>query len=355
MKESPYAAVVKNLFATCLLLGLFVGGCSQKEEVSAPTPKATAAPASQAAPAAAIPNLEESPVTPRPAGESPSPAPVSPAPTRETSVAIKTPDVPSPATASDAPASTSPTARQKVLDKLDQLVTTTTEKRPPNTKETAQPASESGNSRALADFSSDYVTRGLIEALDKGFQKAVAQLGKDGGFLTNANVKIPMPEKLQQIDQGLRKLGQGKLADEFVTTMNRAAEQAVPVAAGVFADGLKHMTIEDAQGILKGPDDAATQYFRRVSGARLTEKFHPIVQDATAKAGLTAAYKQFMDKASFVSPFLGKESLDLDAYVTTKALDGLFKTVAEEEKRIRQNPVARTTDLLKSVFGSLKK
>ena len=130
---------------------------------------------------------------------------------------------------------------------------------------------------------------------------------------------------------------------------------SIPYSAEVFTDSLKRMTMEDATGILHGPNDAATQYFRRTTGAELVERFRPIVKEATAKAGVTAAYKQLMDKVSFASPFLNKEAVDLDGYVTDKAMDGLFKMIAEQEKRIRENPIARTTDLLKSVFGALKR
>lgn len=206
-----------------------------------------------------------------------------------------------------------------------------------------------------AQLSTDQITRGLKEALGKGLDKAVAQLGHEGGFLTNMNVRIPLPENLRTVEKVLRRVGQEQLADEFVVTMNHAAEKAVPAAAGVFANSLKQMTVDDARGILKGPDNAATEYFRRTAGPELRDKFRPIVATATADAGVTAAYKNLMDKASFASPFLSKESVDLDDYVTARASDGLFKLIAEEEKKIRQDPVARTTDVLRSVFGALGK
>lgn len=192
---------------------------------------------------------------------------------------------------------------------------------------------------------------GLKEALSKGVQQAVAQLGKDGGFLNNLNVRIPMPENLQYVERGLRAAGQNKLADDFVATINHAAEKAVPEAAGIFADSLSKMSVAEAQGILTGPNDAATQYFRKTSEARLTEKFLPIVKNATEKVGVTAAYKNLMAKAGPAAQLLGSNAGDLDGYVTRKSLDGLFKVIAAEEKRIRENPAARTTDLLKKVFG----
>ena len=217
-----------------------------------------------------------------------------------------------------------------------------------------------------AVLSQDQMVQGLKDALARGLQQAIAGLGHDGGFLTNLDVKIPMPEKLQTVEKALRAMKQDKLVDDFVTTMNHAAEQAVPEAGSVFAGALKQMTIEDAKAILGGPNDAATQYFQKTTQTNLYAKFYPIVQKATQQTGVTAAYKSMMEKAnvgqglgSFGSALggalLGKDSLDIDAYVTNKALDGLFKMVAEEEQQIRQNPVARTTDMLQKVFGALKK
>jgi len=234
----------------------------------------------------------------------------------------------------------------------------------PKAVDTASPATE--KTQGLAGLSQDQMVQGLKDALAKGLQQAIARLGHDGGFLTNLNVKIPMPEKLQTVEKTLRAMKQDKLADDFVTTMNHAAEQAVPEAGSVFADALKQMTIEDAKSILSGPNDAATQYFQKTTQTNLYAKFYPIVQKATAQTGVTAAYKNLMEKAnagqglgSFGSALggslLGKDSMDVDAYVTNKAMEGLFKMVAAEEQQIRQNPVARTTDMLQKVFGALKK
>lgn len=193
---------------------------------------------------------------------------------------------------------------------------------------------------------------GLKEALNKGTQFAVDNLGKDGGFLNNDKVRIPMPSSLAWIEKTLRTLRQDALADEFVASMNHAAEQAVPEAAAIFGDAIQQMSLEDARGILTGPDDAATQYFRRTTSEALTDKMRPIVEQATAKAGVTANYKAMTAKAGGLTSLLSKDTTDLDGYVTDKTLDGLFLMVAEEEKRIRENPLARTTDLLKKVFGS---
>lgn len=207
----------------------------------------------------------------------------------------------------------------------------------------------------LSDLSADQVSGGLKEALDKGLQAAVGQLGKPGGFLSDPKVKIPMPEKLQSVEKTLRAVGQGEMADQFVATINQAAEQAVPAAATVFAESLKSMTVADAKKLLTGPNDAATQYFRTATEAELTQKFLPIVKQATANSGTTAQYKQIMDKAKATNPLFSAPSLDIDAYVTAKAMDGLFKIVAEQEKQIRENPVARTSGLLQSVFGAVTK
>src|SRR6185295_5141732 len=168
---------------------------------------------------------------------------------------------------------------------------------------------------------------------------------------TNAVVKIPLPAQFANVDKMLRAVGQGPLVDQFVATMNHAAEEAVPIATGIFADSLSQMTIADARDLLlSNSKTAATEYFRRTTTNQLTEKFLPIVRDATEKAGVTAAYKNLKTKAPFVSVLTGGESFDVDQYVTSKALDGLFTVVADEEVRIRENPAARVTELLQKVF-----
>jgi hypothetical protein len=206
----------------------------------------------------------------------------------------------------------------------------------------------------LAALSQTEIANGLKQALSKGVDRAIASLGKEGGFLDNAAVKIPMPPQLHPVESALRAVGQGKLADEFVATMNHAAEQAVPVAAHVFAGAITNMSVDDAKAILTGPDDAATQYFRKTSGKQLYEQFLPIVKEATAKTGVTASYKNLLQQAGPMASLLGENAGDLDGYITNKSLDGLFKMIADEEKQIRENPAARTTDLLKQVFGSVK-
>ncbi|MDB6028468.1 MAG: hypothetical protein JWM68_4691 [Verrucomicrobiales bacterium] len=239
-------------------------------------------------------------------------------------------------------------------------------------------SSTNKNSTLSIPLSQDQMVNALKEALGKGVQQAVSRLGQTNGFLTNVNVRIPLPDKLASVEKTLRSMKQEKLADSFVLTMNRAAEQAVPAAVSVFADSLKQMSIDDAKNVLTGTTNAATQFFRRTTETNLYAKFLPIVKKATASSKVTDSYKAFMAKAqegtigNSLSGFgqtgsavggllnkggeyLGKNTVDIDAYVTQKALDGLFKMVAEEEKKIRENPAARSSELLQKVFGAVKK
>jgi hypothetical protein len=208
-------------------------------------------------------------------------------------------------------------------------------------------------------LSSEEITGGLKEALSKGVERAVGMLGQPDGFLKDASVKIPMPETLKKVERTLRALRQDTLADEFVTTLNRAAEQAVPEAAAVLGTAVKQMTLADAKAILTSTNNAATAYFRHTSETNLHERFLPIVRKATEQAGVTSAYKTMTEKANFggfsAGSLLGQDAIDLDGYVTRKALDGLFLKIGLEEQRIRENPVARTTDLLQKVFGAVGK
>jgi hypothetical protein len=208
---------------------------------------------------------------------------------------------------------------------------------------------------ALLGLSEEQVTRGLKEALGKGVEQAVGMLGKEGGFLNDLSVKILMPEKLKKAESTLRTLGQGRAVDDFIASMNRGAEKAAPEAAAVLGDAIRQMTVADAKAILTGTNNAATQYFRRTSETNLYDKFLPIVKKATDEVGVTSSYKRLVDKAGFAAPLLNAEAANLDGYVTRKALDGLFLKIGEEEKRIRENPAARTTDLLQKVFGAVTK
>lgn len=195
------------------------------------------------------------------------------------------------------------------------------------------------------------IAAGLKQALEHGTERAVGTLGQVNGFLKNPPIHIPVPDQLQRAESLLRRVGAGKYADQFVTSLNRAAEAAAPKAKSIFLDVIQAMTIQDAVDILRGADDAATQYFRRHSQARLTAAFQPIVARATSDVGVTAYYKRFVQKAA-ATGLVDTRGLDLDEYVTRKTLDGLFYMIAREEKRIREDPIARTTELLRKVFGS---
>lgn len=196
----------------------------------------------------------------------------------------------------------------------------------------------------------DTVAAGLKEALTVGSQNAVQAVSLADGFFKNPAIKIPLPEKVQKVEKPLRKIGLGKQIDEFVLTMNRAAEKAAPPAKDIFVGAIKEMTIVDALNILKGGDTAATEYMRSKTYDKLYALFKPTVSKAVMDVGVTKAYQQLVDKGK-KSKLIKDESLDLDHHVTSKALDGVFYMVAQEEKKIRKDPVAQVTDLLKKVFG----
>jgi len=192
---------------------------------------------------------------------------------------------------------------------------------------------------------------GLKEALKIGTENAVGFTGKQDGFFLNQAIKILMPEKLRTFEKGLRAVGYGPQVDELVLSMNRSAEKATPFAKQIFWDAIGEMTFDDVKKILSGNDTAATDYFKGKTTSKLTDVFKPIVSNAMNEVGVTRQYKELVGRYESI-PFVKKESYDLDQYVVTKALDGLFHMVGEEETKIRKNPTARTTDLLKEVFGS---
>ena len=205
---------------------------------------------------------------------------------------------------------------------------------------------------ALDAISTGDASAGVKEALSKGADYAVASLGKNGGFLGNDKVKIPLPGYLQKAESALRMFGMGKQADQLVETMNHAAENAVAVAKPVLVESIKKMSVQDAKGILTGGDDSVTQYFKRTSTEQLTAKFMPIVKKETGKLQLADQYNQFAGKAASAG-LVDKKDADIDSYVTQKAMDGLFLMIAEEEKKLRSNPLGAGSDLLKKVFGAL--
>ena len=191
---------------------------------------------------------------------------------------------------------------------------------------------------------------GLKEALKIGTENAVGLTGKIDGYFVNQAIKILMPEKLRTLEKGLRVVGYGPQVDEFVLSMNRAAEQAAPAAKEIFWNAIGEMTFEDVRKIWSGNETAATDYFKGKTTDRLTAAFRPVVDKAMNEVGVTRQYKELVGKYESI-PFVKKETFDIDGYVVTKALDGLFHVVGEEERKIRTNPQARVTDLLKEVFG----
>jgi hypothetical protein len=194
----------------------------------------------------------------------------------------------------------------------------------------------------------------LKSALGQGARAAVAQLGRENGFLGDARVRIPLPESLRRAEKNMRRFGMARYADELIVTLNRAAEAAVPEAKQLFINALRQMSVQDAKGILTGGDTAGTEYFRRVTANELARRFLPIVQRATARVGLAQKYNQYAARGVRVG-LVDAEDANLDDYVTRKALDGLFFVVAEEERKIRKDPVGTASSLLKKVFGALLK
>lgn len=194
------------------------------------------------------------------------------------------------------------------------------------------------------------VGSGLKEALQVATEKAVGLTGRPNGYFGNAAIKIPMPERLQSLEKGLRLAGMGSQVDDFVLSMNRAAEQSAPASKAIFLDAVHGISFEDARKILGGGDTAATQYFKGKTTDKLTAAFAPIVKHNMDEVGVTRQFEALMDRMKSL-PFVKSESVDINAYVIGKALDGLFLVMGEQERDIRQNPAARTTSLLKEVFA----
>jgi len=206
----------------------------------------------------------------------------------------------------------------------------------------------------LGSLSNADAVGGLKDALTQGSAAAVSKLGVENGFLGNDKVKIPLPDALKRLEGGLRLLGMQKQADELVTAMNRAAEQAVPEAKALLTGAVKNMSVQDAKGILTGGDTAATEYFRKTTSDQLTQKFLPIVTKATAKVGLAEKYNNLAGKGAQLGLVDAKQA-KIENYVTQKTLDGLFLMIAEQEKAIRKDPVGSATGMAKKVFGLLGK
>ena len=194
------------------------------------------------------------------------------------------------------------------------------------------------------------IAAGLKEALDKGITKQVSKLTLTDGFYKNQLVKIKLPEELQKVDKTLRKLGMGKLADDGIRSLNRAAEDAVKEATPIFVSAVKNMSFSDAKNILMGADDAATGYLKNTTSTALYDKFSPIVQQSIGKVGADKVWATIIKKYNKL-PAVKKVNPDLTDYVTNKSMDGVFKMITVEEKDIRTNLNSRTSDLLKKVFA----
>ena len=206
---------------------------------------------------------------------------------------------------------------------------------------------------SLDDLTKADATKALKTALEKGALAAVGILGVQDGFLGNEKVRIPLPGYPEDAAKLLRTFGQGAKVDELVTSMNRGAEAAVPMAKDLLLKAVQGMSVNDAKGILGGGDTAVTQFFANKTRSPLGVKFLPIVTKATEKVGLADKYNQLAGKASEIG-LMKKEDANIQQYVTGKALDGLFFMISEEEKKIRQNPVAYGSSILTKVFGALK-
>lgn len=199
--------------------------------------------------------------------------------------------------------------------------------------------------------STDEVALGLKEALTNGISKGSDLVSQVDGYFKNPEIKIPFPPEVKQVESRLRQIGMGDEVDKFVLTLNRGAEDAAKEAKPIFVAAVKQMTIQDAWAILKGEKDAATEYLKKSTSTLLKEKFKPIIQNSLNKVNATKYYGDLVNSYNKI-PLVQKVNPDLDEYATDKAIEGLFVMIAKEEKNIRENPLARTSELLKKVFGS---
>jgi hypothetical protein len=200
-------------------------------------------------------------------------------------------------------------------------------------------------------LSSEEIAAGLKEALTNGISKGSDLVSQVDGYFKNPEIKLPFPPEAKKAEEKLRQMGMGAEVDRFVLTLNRAAEDAAKEAKPIFVTAIKSMTIQDAAGILKGEPDAATQYLKRTTSSPLKDKFKPVVQNSLSKVNATKYYSDLINTYNKI-PLVEKMNPNLDEYATDKAIEGLFIMIAKEEKNIRSNPGARTSELLKKVFGS---
>lgn len=222
------------------------------------------------------------------------------------------------------------------------------------TKGTANNNAGSDKGAGVDTLSNAEMNSGLKEALNQGVDKAVNSLGANNGFFGNNEVKIPLPESLKKIEKGMRLVGMSKQSDDLILKMNRAAEAAVPEAKALLVGSIKQMSLADAKSILTGPQDAATQYFKRTTSTEMGDKFLPIVTKATEKVQLAQTYNKYAEMGSQFG-VVDKKDANIEQYVTNKALDGLYLMIAKEEAAIRQDPIGQASSLLKKVFGAVSK
>jgi Protein of unknown function (DUF4197) len=206
---------------------------------------------------------------------------------------------------------------------------------------------------SLAELSQGEAVQGLKTALERGARQAIAELGRHNGFMGREQVRIPLPRQLQEHEEMLRRLGQGKRLDELVTTMNRAAEAAVPQAQDLMLVAVRQMTVEDAKKILRGGDTSATTFFAEKTRLPLAQKLLPLVSQTTRQLDLAVRYQRLAAKAADFG-LMQREDTSIDPYVTDKALDGLYVMIGEEERKIRRDPVGTGSSLLGKVFGALR-
>lgn len=201
-----------------------------------------------------------------------------------------------------------------------------------------------------SELSSGEVEEGLRAALEKGVKVATEKVSNEGGYLNDVQIRIPFPPEMQKVETRLRGMGMDALVDDFIETLNHGAEEAAKEAKPIFLNAIRQMTIQDAVNILRGDNDEATQYLKRTTTAQLTEKFQPVIQAALEKTGATRYYSNIVTTYNSI-PFTQKVNPNLDEYATELAIDGLFVKIAEEEEKIRLNPAARTSEILRKVFG----
>lgn len=211
----------------------------------------------------------------------------------------------------------------------------------------------SARAAGVDQLTSAEASSGLKQALIEGSEVAVRTLGVHDGFLKNPKVKIPLPPALQRIETALRFTGMSRQADELVVAMNRAAEAAVPEAKALLVESVRKMTVADAKAILTGGDTSATEYFRRTTYDELAERFLPIVKQATDRVGLAEQYNSLAGQAAQFG-LLRKEQATVEGYVTTQALEGLYLTIAEQERAFRRNPMDAASAIVRRVFGSVR-